>query len=82
MAALDWITVEGFKRIKRIERLALKPINVLIDDSPVTAPSKRVARLVRRYEKPLFGTLAALEIGLPTIRRECPHFGISSNTCG
>ena len=46
-----------------------------IDDSPETAPSKRVARLVRRYEKPLFGTLAALEIGLPTIRRECPHFG-------
>ena len=30
MAALDWITVEGFKSIKRIERLALKPINVLI----------------------------------------------------
>ena len=30
MAALDWITVEGFKSIKRIERLALRPINVLI----------------------------------------------------
>ena len=46
-----------------------------IDDSPETAPSKRVKRLIRRYEKPLFGTLATLEIGLPTIRRECPHFG-------
>ena len=30
MAALDWITVEGFKSIKRVERLALRPINVLI----------------------------------------------------
>lgn len=30
MAALDWITVEGFKSIKRIERLALEPINVVI----------------------------------------------------
>ena len=30
MAALDWITVEGFRSIKRIERLALEPINVLI----------------------------------------------------
>ena len=46
-----------------------------IDDSPVTAPSKRVKRVVRRYDKPLYGTLAALEIGLAAIRRECPHFG-------
>ena len=30
MAALDWITIEGFKSIKRIERLPLNPINVLI----------------------------------------------------
>ena len=46
-----------------------------IDDSPETAPSKRVERLVRGYEKPLLGTLAALEIGLAAMRRECPHFG-------
>ncbi len=30
MPALDWITVEGFKSIARIERLELRPINVLI----------------------------------------------------
>src|SRR5713226_5012846 len=34
-----------------------------IDDSPVTAPSKRVEDLVPGYEKPLFGTLAVLGIG-------------------
>jgi len=45
-----------------------------INDSPVTAPSKRVEELVSGYEKPLFGTLAALKMGLATIRRECPHF--------
>lgn len=45
-----------------------------IDDSPVTAPSKRVEELVRGYEKPLLGTLAILEIGLDPIRAECPHF--------
>ena len=45
-----------------------------IDDSPVTAPSKRVAALMPEYQKPLMGTLAALEIGLATIRAECPHF--------
>ena len=30
MPALDWITIEGFRSIKRIERLSLDPINVLI----------------------------------------------------
>ena len=30
MAALDWITVEGFKSIKRIERLRLEPVNIVI----------------------------------------------------
>ena len=45
-----------------------------INDSPQTAPSKRVAALVAGYEKPLLGTLAVLEIGLDPIRRQCPHF--------
>jgi hypothetical protein len=45
-----------------------------INDSPITAPSKRIIDLHSGYEKPLFGTLAALEIGLETIRNECPHF--------
>lgn len=45
-----------------------------INDSPETAPSKRVEKLVAGYEKPLMGTLAALEIGLEVIREECPHF--------
>jgi len=45
-----------------------------INDSPITAPSKRVEEIVPGYEKPLFGTLAVLEIGLHRIRAECPHF--------
>ena len=45
-----------------------------INDSPVTAPSKRVEELVPGYNKPLFGALAILEIGLSPIRAECPHF--------
>jgi len=45
-----------------------------INDSPVTAPSKRVEALVPGYEKPLLGVLAVLEIGLSRIREECPHF--------
>lgn len=45
-----------------------------INDSPITAPSKRVLSLVPGYQKPLFGTIAVLAIGLEAIRRECPHF--------
>jgi hypothetical protein len=45
-----------------------------IDDSPVTAPSKRVEALIPGYAKPLLGVLAAAEIGLEKIRSACPHF--------
>lgn len=45
-----------------------------INDSPQTAPSKRILALVPRYEKPLMGTLAVLEIGLDSIRQQCPLF--------
>jgi hypothetical protein len=45
-----------------------------INDSPLTAPSKRIEDIIPGYEKPLFGSLAALEIGLASIRSECPHF--------
>lgn len=45
-----------------------------INDSPQTAPSKRVHALVPGYEKPFLGTIAVLDIGLSTIRRECSLF--------
>lgn len=45
-----------------------------IDDSPQTAPSKRIGGIVRGYDKPFMGNLAVLEIGLPKIRSECRHF--------
>jgi hypothetical protein len=45
-----------------------------INDSPITAPSKRVEALIPGYMKPLLGNLAALEIGLETITTACPHF--------
>jgi hypothetical protein len=45
-----------------------------INDSPQTAPSKRILSLVQRYEKPFHGVVALLEIGLTKVRAECPHF--------
>lgn len=45
-----------------------------INDSPQTAPSKRVLALVKGYEKPLMGSLAAIEMGLNTIKQKCHIF--------
>jgi hypothetical protein len=45
-----------------------------INDSETTAPSKRVLKLIPGYQKPFNGVQAAREIGLDTIRKECPLF--------
>ena len=45
-----------------------------INDDPLTAPSKRIAGIIPRYGKVLHGPIVAREIGLDTIRAECPRF--------
>jgi hypothetical protein len=45
-----------------------------INDDPDTAPSKRVVAAHPAYRKPLYGALAALAVGIETMRRECPRF--------
>jgi hypothetical protein len=45
-----------------------------INDGVTTAPSKRILRLFPNYEKTLYGSLVALDVGLQNIRDECPHF--------
>ena len=45
-----------------------------INNSPQTSPSKRILKLIRGYEKPLMGALAALEVGLENMRNECVLF--------
>lgn len=45
-----------------------------INDSPQTAPSKQILRLMRGYEKTFHGPLIAAGIGLDALRRACPHF--------
>ena len=45
-----------------------------INNSPVKAPSKRIEKLFSAYDKPVHGSLAAIEIGLDIIRQECPRF--------
>lgn len=45
-----------------------------INDSPQTAPSKRVLRLFPEYQKTFHGPIAALSIGIEKIREECRGF--------
>jgi hypothetical protein len=45
-----------------------------INDSPETAPSKRVESIFRFYRKPLHGVLAAKRITIDKMTSECPHF--------
>ncbi len=45
-----------------------------INDSELTAPSKRIFALFPEFEKPIHGTFGAMEIGLEKIRQECPLF--------
>jgi hypothetical protein len=46
-----------------------------IDDSPATAPSKRIASACgNAYKKAVHGPVIAGRIGLAAMRRECPHF--------
>ncbi|MEQ4923491.1 DUF4276 family protein [Proteus hauseri] len=45
-----------------------------INNSPQTAPSKRIENLIQGYEKPLLGILAALEVGLDSMRENCSLF--------
>ena len=45
-----------------------------INDHPETAPSKRIAGVIPKYKKVVHGPMLAEEIGLATIRAECPRF--------
>ena len=45
-----------------------------INDSPLTAPSKRILTIIPSYEKVADGILIAEAISLDIIRKECAHF--------
>jgi hypothetical protein len=45
-----------------------------INDSPSTAPSKRILAVVPNYQKPLTGNRVVERVGLAKLRSTCPHF--------
>lgn len=58
-------------RLKAVRDQFASP-ELIDDDAP---PSRRICDIVPQYGKPLSGPLIANHIGLPTLRRECQHFG-------
>lgn len=46
----------------------------LINNSPETSPSHRLVRIVRGYDKVVYGNYLAETIGLNKIRERCPRF--------
>ena len=45
-----------------------------INNSPETAPSKRLEQLIPSYAKVRNGSILSKDMGIDTILRECPHF--------
>ena len=45
-----------------------------INESPITAPPKRIEKCCSVYDKPLHGSAIAIDIGLDVIRQHCQHF--------
>lgn len=45
-----------------------------VNDSPQTAPSKRIMAVMPSYQKTFHGPLIACDIGLDAMRAACPHF--------
>lgn len=68
----NWFDTSVVSRLEAEREAFTSPEH--INDDPVTAPSKRILRCCDGYEKPLHGSLIAIDIGLDTIRQQCQHF--------
>lgn len=79
--ALLFVRIEAFAEWTDDDRV-LEPLRAVsattapedINDSPQTAPSKRILAAMPGYQKTLHGPLIAGDIGLDAIRAGCPHF--------
>lgn len=69
---LIYATRDSVDALRRIRSRFPTPEH--INDSPDTAPSKRINALIPRFRKRTDGPLLAAEIGLDKIRAECKRF--------
>jgi len=68
----EWFDVVEVNEIKSIRSDCVTPEE--INDGRETAPSKRLLKICKNYDKALHGSQIAQKIGLDHIRSECPHF--------
>jgi len=81
--ALLFISIQGFNycfgndmiKIRDFEQILSQfPNPEDINDNPLTAPSKRILKIIPNYQKPFQGGMIALENGIEGILKKCPHF--------
>lgn len=81
--ALLFAEVEGFRCLPVVSEQSVQDLVAVrrqfatpedIDDSPHTAPSKRLRQVIPGYQKRVHGPLVAQEIGMGRIGSECPRF--------
>lgn len=81
--ALLFISMQGFNycfgndmiKIRDFEQILSQfPNPEDINDNPLTAPSKRILKIIPNYQKPFQGGMIALENGIEGILKKCPHF--------
>lgn len=68
----QWFDEDITRKLQTIRNDAPSPEH--INDNKQTAPSKRILQICEGYSKVWHGPLIALDIGLNTIRKECPVF--------
>lgn len=71
----EQIPIEEFNNIELLEEtITLNANPELINNGRLTAPSKRLARLIKGYHKIVYGSIIAEAIGLDKIRAKSPRF--------
>lgn len=69
------IPAKDLVNIKELEEvIAANPNPEMINTRKETSPSHRLMRIVKGYNKIVYGNILAESIGLPAIRSKCPRF--------
>ncbi|MFA0443024.1 DUF4276 family protein [Vibrio sp. 10N.286.49.B1] len=68
-----WLdSTDPIERLLEVKASFISPEH--INNSPQTAPSKRILSIMPNYKKTLHGPLIACDIGLNEMRSQCKHF--------
>jgi hypothetical protein len=74
-AFVNHIPSKDFVNKSELEQVLIQnPNPELINDTPNNAPSYRLGRLIKGYNKIVYGSILAQEIGLQKIRSKSPRF--------